>query len=45
MGKNVSLCEEKFYTISLLLLDLVIVEVIHQSHADIEDAHSTAHSQ
>lgn len=45
MGKTVSLCEEKFYTISLLLLDLVIVEVIHQSHADIEDAHSTAHSQ
>lgn len=30
MGKTVSLCEEKFYTISLLLLDLVIVEVIHQ---------------
>ena len=36
-----SVCEEKVNTIFIPLLDVVIVEVIHLSLADIEDAHST----
>ena len=40
LSKTVSVCEEKLYAISLLLLDAFLVEVIHQSLADIEDAHS-----
>ena len=35
-----SICKEKLCTISILLLGVVIVEVINQSLAVIEDAHS-----
>ena len=39
--ETVSVCEEKLCIILIFRLDLVIVEVIHQSLADIEDSHST----
>ena len=39
LHQTVSICKEKLCTISILLLGVVIVEVINQSLAVIEDAH------
>ena len=40
LSKTVSICGEKLCTISIFRFDLVVVKVVHQRFANIEDAHS-----